>query len=218
MISLLFVMAHSAQAQQANEKTVERHNKVRFGKARTGQSMVIFESLAAGYAKSDEQSWVTFAGDIFNHGRVWAPSPAGISVSPRTAEKISVVVMTSATKACGAIPRSLFLKFPGGSSVPYRLYAYEFIVCDETNLLRPQDMVNQYISKYGMYDEKDYDRSMAIYNNVTKNYRVGVSPLEMEEGRAGMLISVVDEDVFRDVYLAWQMALRSADARTQTRF
>jgi hypothetical protein len=68
-----------------------------------------------------------------------------------------------------------------------------------------------------MYDEKDYDRDMIIYNNVQKRYRVSVRPYIQQDGPSGVIVTVVDEGIFLDAYTSWRVALRLAGAGIRSR-
>jgi hypothetical protein len=102
---------------------------------------------------------------------------------------------------------------PGGT-----MFSYEYNVCDATGLLSTDDMILQYMSKYGVHDARDYARNMIVYNNVRGELRVGVKPMEGAKDRAGVTITVVNDKVFREVYQSWRSLLRTADKRMKDEF
>ncbi|VAX17772.1 hypothetical protein MNBD_NITROSPINAE01-10, partial [hydrothermal vent metagenome] len=116
----------------------------------------------------------------------------------------------------GKVPRLMFLTGPGKSSAG--LYAYEFTICDNSKLLNPETVMDQYIAKYGMYDVKDYDRNMIIYNGVQERYRVAVSPLTGQKDEVGLTITIVDNEVFKSKYREWRLELKKAAKTVQKLF
>jgi len=203
----------------ADEMTL-RENRVVFGSFHTGQNIRLFNTSHTGYTKSKEVDWLKFNADISDYKRIWAPLPEKSVLSRRTLSHIKVIEMTKEKQACQSSPRSLFLKSPGagGKLSTSRLYAYEFIICDNTKLLTPDDMMRQYVDKYGMYDEKDFDRKMIVYNNVLNRYRLGIRPYYGDKDGNGLVVTIVDNDVFTDTYIAWRGTLRTANEKIKTLF
>ncbi len=218
LLALAFA-APGAGAEEKKEARV-RDNKVAFGSFHTAQDLAVFLVSHPGYQKSDETGWIKFNENKFDYGRIWAPEPSSLPVSTRTVSHIKVVLVTSPGNECATAPRLLFLKAPetaSGASI-FRLFAYEYNICDNTNMLNPDDMLKQYIAKYGMYDKKDYDRNMIIYNNVTGGYRLGARTFEGEGEKRGLTITVVDDEVFSDIYRLWRGVLRLADNKIRSSF
>ncbi len=202
-----------------------RFNRVSFGPVEPGQTLKLFLGSSKGYKKSDPVKWIEFVkpDDVT---RIWTPVPADMPLSQRALGRIPVIEVSGPEQKCGSTPRLVFLAGPperGGSpgqegSAP-SLFAYEHIICDTTGLVPPDVMVDQYIAKYGMYDAKDYDRNQVVYNNVRKRYRVGVRPFVSKgEGPGGIVVTVVDEAIFREKYLAWRATMQGATRRVQRLF
>ncbi|VAX18352.1 hypothetical protein MNBD_NITROSPINAE03-185 [hydrothermal vent metagenome] len=219
-IGTAFLILAMAAVVGAGEKkdTVKRYNKTSFGQFRTAVGLDMFLKANPGYKKSDETGWVEFVRDRFDYGKIWAPAPEKMVMSKRTLSHMGAVLVTSAENACGTAPRLLFLKSSdtkkGDSS--FELFAFEYNICDTTGLLSPEDMVDRYIAKYGMYEQKDYDRNMIVYTNVTERYKVGARPFSGKENERGLTVTVVDDKIFENVYRSWRGALRKADKSIST--
>lgn len=209
---LIFMMAAVVGAQEAKEVKT-RYNKTSFNLFHTDISLDMFLIANPGYQKSDETSWVEFVRDKFEYGRIWAPEPEKLAMSERTLSHMGAVLVTSPANDCATAPRLLFLKSSDrkNDDSSFKLFAFEYNVCDTTGLLSPKDMLDRYIAKYGMYELKDYDRDMVVYTNVTERYKVGVRVFTEGGESQGLTITVVDDKVFGDTYRSWRGALRRAD-------
>ncbi|MBF0291858.1 MAG: hypothetical protein HQK86_06830 [Nitrospinae bacterium] len=203
-----------AQAKQAKEREI----RTDFGFFKAG--MNIFLEKSPGYKESSKLAWSDYlkAGDPKN---IWATAPAGFFVSDRIATKLPVIVVTSPDQGCDTAPRLLFLAGPptsGPNQPGGTLFSYEYNVCDTSGLLSSDEMIFQYMTKYGVHDAKDYGRNMIVYNNVRGGLRVGVRPMEGAKDRAGITITVVNDNAFRDVYQLWRSLLRKSDKRAREEF
>ncbi len=219
-IIFVAIALHAASIVAFGDEMEPRENRVVFGSFHTGQDMRLFNASHTGYTKAEEVDWIKFNADIFDYTKIWAPLPEKRALARRTLSHIKVIEMTKGKQACQSSPRSLFLKSPGagGKLSVFRLYAYEFIICDNTKLLSPDDMIKQYVDKYGMYDEKDFDRKMIIYKNVLNRYRLGIRPYYGDKGESGLVMTVVDDDVFTETYIAWRGTLRTANEKIRNLF
>lgn len=202
------IMAASLSFAQEKTEAKERYNKVSYGEIKTGRTISSVMTEQAPYKKGESASWTDFT-STEPEERIWAPAPEDMSVSRSVASHITITTARTQAPRCGEASRMLFVSSPADGPNG-RLYAYEFVACDTTGLLTPQIMLDQYIAKYGMYDKKDYDLDMIIYNNVHGRYRVGVRPFTSQDNRAGIVITVVDDDVYRDVYEKTLSSLRKA--------
>lgn len=203
----------------AQDKQVKlRENRTDFGFYTAG--MGIFLENSPNYKESSKLVWRDYvkANDPKN---IWASAPAGLFVSDRIAAKIPVIVVTSPDQGCETAPRLMFISAPpsGSKNQPGgTMFSYEYNVCDTTGLLSTDDMIVQYMTKYGVHDTRDYARNMIVYNNVRGELRVGVKPMEGAKDRAGVTITVVNDKVFREVYQSWRSLLRTADKRMKEEF
>lgn len=204
----------SAQAKQVKQ----REMRTDFGFFKAGMS--IFLENSPGYKESSKLAWQDYvkADDPKN---IWAAAPAGFFVSDRIAAKLPVIVVTSPDQGCDTAPRLMFLAGPpaqGQNQAGGTLLSYEYNVCDTTGLLSADEMIFQYMTKYGVHDAKDYGRNMIVYNNVQGGLRVGVKPMEGAKDRAGITITVVNDNAFREVYQSWRSLLRKTDKRVREEF
>jgi len=197
------------------EKRRERNNKVIFGPVFTGQELEKFLASHPGYGKGEEVKWTKFNADPFDFSRVWAPAPEKMALSSKVMAYMPILPVTANKAGCGVAPRLLFLGTPANQ---YKLFVFEYVICDNTSLLDSRDLLNQYVAKYGIYDDKDYDRGMIIYKTVADHYRVGVSPHTTEEGKNGLMITVADSEVFSQAYHAWRIKLRQAGVMARSLF
>ncbi|MBI4665382.1 MAG: hypothetical protein HY751_03105 [Nitrospinae bacterium] len=223
MLVAIFFMVIATTAMAADKPVKIRQNRVDFGPFTPGAPL--FLETAPALKDSGQTNWLKFTKDA-DKLSVWAPAPEDIKISERIAAKIPVMTVTSPEQGCGSAPRLLFLSGPVAAvttaaetkpAATGKLYSYEYVVCDPSGLLTPESMTDQYISKYGMYDGKDYDRQMIFYKNVQGHYRVGVRPFTGGD-RAGLMVTVVDENVFREVYQQWRGVIRSASKRVLSEF
>lgn len=218
IFSLAFILSLSGSSLAQDKQAKLRENRTDFGFYTAGMS--IFLENSPSYKESSKLVWRDYvkANDPKN---IWAAAPAGLSVSDRIAAKIPVIVVTSPDQGCETAPRLMFISGapsrgqnqPGGT-----MFSYEYNVCDTTGLLSTDDMILQYMSKYGVHDTRDYARNMIVYNNVRGELRVGVKPMEGAKDRAGVTITVVNDKVFREVYQSWRSLLRTADKRMKEEF
>ncbi len=190
---------------------LEKDNRIQFGSVTTGESLNAFIKLNKGYTKADPESWLKFSSANAKDG-MWAPAPDKDVYSNRVLSKLSTIVVSTQKPECGKVSRLLYLGSPPRpkGKPDITLYAYEYILCDITGFVSSSFMLDQYISKYGMYDLKDYDRGLVVYNDVKKRFRVGVKPYTADKEKAGLAITIVDNQVFRDKYLSWRIALKEA--------
>jgi len=216
---LIFAMAAVVGAGEKNGVN-QRYNKTSFGSFHTAISLDMFLISNPGYKKAEETSWVEFSKDKFDFSRIWAPQPEKMATSHRTLSHIGSIMVTSAQNDCGKSPRLLFLKSSDtkNDDSSFKLFAFEYNICDTTGLLSPEDMIDRYIAKYGMYELKDYDRNMIVYTNVTERYKVGARPFVRKEKRQGLTVTVVDDKIFENVYRSWRGALRKADKSVMASF
>lgn len=213
---IVLSLASAAAAADGKDAPRERANNVRFGGVRTGMSVSNFVREGEPYRKAESMAWLAFQ-RLDQAERIWAPPPEGMALSGKVLSLMMVTPVAGARPACSSAPRMLFVSGPpGGPGV--RLYAYEYMICDASGLLDPGILIDQYITKYGIYDWKDYDLDMIVYKNVQKRYRVGARPAVSEDGRAAIVVTVVDNDVFKDAYFAWRRALRKAYASVRDLF
>ncbi len=190
----------------------ERENRVRYGDFRTGEGLQTFLIAHAGLERGKGESWTSFSR---RENEIWAPAPEKRSLSSVILDKMKVHTISTKDNRCGASPRQVFLERSNGKA---EMYAYEFNICDSSGLIDPVSSVEQYIRKYGMYDSKNYDRDMVIYDNVKKRFRVGAHPYNSENGVSGATVTIVDSVVFDEVYADWKVALRKAAERLRMRF
>lgn len=217
-LAVILSLCGQSFAQDKQVKVKQRENRTDFGFYKAG--MAIFLENSPGYKESSRLVWSDYvkAGDPKN---IWAAAPAGFFVSDRIAAKMPVIVVASPDQGCDTAPRLMFLAGPpmrGESQPGGMLFSYEYNVCDTTGLLSADDMIVQYMSKYGVHDAKDYGRNMIVYNNVRGELRVGVKPMEGVKDRAGITITVVNDKAFREVYQSWRSLLRTADKRVREEF
>lgn len=194
---------------------VEKTNRVQFGKIKTGASLGTFMTFNKNYTKSEPTSFAETIKEVSPEG-MWNPLPNQMSTSGTILNHLSTIEVTSSETGCGMIPRLIFLTGPEKSTA--ELYAYEFTICDDSKLLNTETVLDQYIAKYGMYDAKDYDRNMIIYNEVKNRYRVGVTPLEGKNEKAGLTITIVDSEIFKLKYREWRLELKKARKTVQKLF
>ncbi|MGK7345588.1 MAG: hypothetical protein ACNS63_07245 [Candidatus Nitrospinota bacterium M3_3B_026] len=213
---IVLSIAATANAVDGEETTGERANNVRFGGVRTGMSVSNFIREGEPYRKAESMAWVKFE-TLGQAGRIWAPAPEGMTLSRNVLSLMTVTPVSGSRPACSSTPRMLFVSGPPGGPGA-RLYAYEYMICDSSGLLNPGILIDQYITKYGIYDWKNYDLDMIVYKNVLGRYRVGARPAVSEDGRAAIVITVVDDDVFKEAYFAWRRALREAYTSIRDRF
>jgi hypothetical protein len=218
IFSLAVILSFSGPSFAQDKQVKQRENRTDFGFYTAG--MAIFLENSPGYKESSRLVWRDYvkAADPKN---IWATAPAGYFVSDRIAAKLPVIVVTSPDQGCDTAPRLMFLAGPpaqGKTQPGGTLFSYEYNVCDATGLLSADEMIFQYMSKYGAHDAKDYGRNMIVYNNVRGELRVGVKPMESAKDRTGVTITVVNDKAFRDVYQSWRSLLRSADKRVKEEF
>lgn len=206
VIAILLAAALSA----GTEKTepVKKMNRVSFGQVAPGEDLKLFLDVNKEYKASKGVNWLEFAKPD-DKTTIWATAPDDVSISKKVLGRMPVISVTGPGSKCETTSTLLFLEGPAKQSGS-NLFLYEYNVCDNTGLVTPQTMMDQYIAKYGMYDKKDYDRNMIIYKNVREHFRVAVRPFTPGEGPGGITITVVDDDVFRQKYFGWRASLKKA--------
>lgn len=218
IFSLAAIIAVSGPSFAQDKQPKPREIRTDFGFYKAG--MALFLENSPNYKESSKLVWRDYvkANDPKN---IWAAAPSGFFVSDRIAAKLPVFVVTSPDQGCDTAPRLMFISGPpsNGKNQPGgSLLSYEYNVCDTTGLLSTDDLILQYMTKYGVNDAKDYARNMIIYNNVAGGLRVGVRPMDGAKERAGITITVVNDSAFRDAYQAWRSLLRRADKRMKEEF
>jgi hypothetical protein len=218
IFSLAVILSLPGPSFAQDKQAKPREIRTDFGFYKAGMS--IFLENSPSYKESSKVVWRDYvkADDAKN---IWAAAPAGFFVSERIAAKMPVIVVTSPDQGCETAPRLMFISGPPASAKTQpggTLFSYEYNVCDTTGLLSTDDMITQYMTKYGVHDTKDYARNMIVYNNVVGELRVGVKPMESAKERAGVTITVVNDKVFREVYQSWRSLLRTADKRMKEEF
>jgi hypothetical protein len=218
IFSLAVILSLSGPSLAQDKAPKPREIRTDFGFYKAGMSLFLENS--PNYKESSKQVWRDYvkAGDPKS---IWASAPAGFFVSERIAARLPVIVVASPDQGCDTAPRLMFISGPptSGKIQPGgTLLSYEYNVCDTTGLLSTDDMILQYMTKYGVHDARDYARNMIVYNNVIGGLRVGVKPMEGAKERAGVTITVVNDKVFRDAYQSWRSLLRSADKRMKDEF
>jgi len=206
LMAAALILAGQAFAED-KKPAKQRTNRVEFGSYMTGLTI---ELASAAYKDAPRTNWLKYSAPQ-EKNNVWVAAPADMVMAENVASRIPVIATAAPTAGCGMAPRLIFLAGPSQTAaVSGKLYAYEYNICDTSGLLSTDMMMDQYISKYGVYDEKDYDRKMIIYNNVSGKYRVGVRPLSGVNDKTGITVTVIDDSVFRDTYGQWRMAVRKA--------
>jgi hypothetical protein len=218
IFSLAILISLCGPSLAQGKQVKQRENRTDFGFFKAG--MNIFLEKSPGYKESSKLVWRDYvrADDPKN---IWASAPAGFFISERISAKMPVIVVTSPDQGCDTAPRLMFISGPparGQSQPGGTLFSYEYNLCDTTGLLSTDDMILQYMSKYGVHDTRDYARNMIVYNNVRGELRVGVKPMEGAKDRAGVTITVVNDKVFREVYQSWRSLLRTTDKRVKDEF
>lgn len=218
ILALAVILSISGFSSAQTKQVKQREMRTDFGFYKAGMS--IFLENSPGYKESSKLVWRDYlkADDPKN---IWAASPAGFFVSDRVASKLPVIMVTSPDQGCDTAPRLMFLAGPPGRGQNQpggTLFSYEYNLCDTTGLLSADEMIFQYMSKYGVHDAKDYARNMIVYNNVRGDLRVGVKPMEGAKDRAGITITVVNDNAFREVYQLWRSLLRKSDKRAREEF
>lgn len=217
IFSLAVMISLSGPSLAQDKQAKPREIRTDFGFYKAGMS--IFLETSPNYRESSKLVWRDYI-RLNDPKNIWAAAPAGFFVSDRISAKMPVIVVTSPDQGCDTAPRLMFISGPprGQNQPGGTLFSYEYNVCDNTGLLSTDDMIVQYMTKYGVHDAKDYARNMIVYNNVRGELRVGVKPMEGGKDRAGITITVVDDKVFREVYQSWRSLLRTADKRVKDEF
>lgn len=98
------------------------------------------------------------------------------------------------------------------------LYSFDYIACDSTKTLSAARVLDNYVDKYGLYQDTDPERSFIIYNAVKNRFQVRVREVTGGKDDRGILISVVDEEMFKEYYRLWRSYVRSVEYRFKKKF
>ncbi|MBF0169670.1 MAG: hypothetical protein HQK87_01050 [Nitrospinae bacterium] len=207
---LALLLPATAQAADKEAKPPMRENRVVYDLYRTEQSYEDFRLHFPQFTGGEPVSWGEFNAPTATPG-IWAPAPQEVHV-PSLPSKHMKVRLVSTDERCDSASRALFLIDADGKE---RLYAYVYHACDRSGLLTSAGIQTQYLYKYGMYDEKIFDREMILYRNVRDRYRVGVAPWNSPDGAAGVAITVIDDTLFSSTLTSWKVLIKRTYEQAQ---
>lgn len=206
----LALLLPTAPSRAAEEEPVVRENRVTYDLYRTKQTYDDFRLRFPTFSGAEPVSWEEFISPASTPS-IWAPAPDAVYV-PTLPRRHMTARLLTAQPACDDASQALFLKDADGKE---RLYAYVYHVCDRSGLLTPGGLQTQYLYKYGMYDEKVFDRDMILYKNVRKAFRVGVEPWSSPDGMAGVAITVIDDELFDQTVTSWKVLIKRTYEQAQ---
>ncbi len=199
-----------AMAAEDEKKPTPRENRVIYDLYRTKQTYHDFRLHFPQFTGAEPVSWGQFSAPTATHD-IWAPAPPEIYVPTLPARHMTARLVATEAR-CDNASQALFLKDAVGRE---RLYAYVYQACDRSGLLTPRGLQTQYLYKYGMYDEKIFDREMILYKNVREGYRVGVAPWRSPDGAAGVSITVIDDALFHETVTSWKVLIKRTYEQAQ---
>ncbi len=186
-------------------KTSPTHeNRTEYGHLKTMLGQEKFEQLYDEFSKGkleDLHSKVS-AGK----NRIFVTIPKKATRSDRIEKNIRAVTYTATKNSCSAPARLLFLHTADGKK---SLYAYEYLICDDSGLLSPGKIVDKYLARYGMYDRRDYENNLYIYDNVGRYRHVAIKPISID-GKSALRITVTDDRAYKNAYDSWKEKIGNA--------
>ena len=209
---------YAAEAQPAATPPTTTHsNKVDYLAVQTGEKMENFHSKYPGFTVKTSSNFLELEKRSALDFSILQRRPKGAVFFDRFVRVIQVKSYAAPEQGkCDSPSEAVSLTMQDtGAEV---LYSYSYTVCAGDTLVSPGRFLDKYMDKYGVYDEKDYDRTQHVYNGVQSRYQVRVKPVALASKAAALVITVIDEKVFADAYRAARVALRGAEETSRKKF
>lgn len=191
--------------------------KTIYGGLKTGSTFLDVIENHPGWNPAEDGAFAEYEKKKFEGGDYFLMRPKDFTTSDRIVAKMKIAFYRPASAVCGAPVEFRFLSGPPGVGADGgRLYSYDYLICDASGEMTSRRMVEQFMDKYGMFDEKDYDRNISIYHQ--NDFTVGVRGYSAEEGVTGLLITVLNHEVFKEAYIGWRGYLRNVDSKVKNKF
>lgn len=185
--------------------TVSGHaNRTEYGNIKTMLTQEKFERSYSGFSKGKVENLQRKISAGKNSVFITIPKTA--PRSERIEKNIRTVTYSAPKKSCSAPAQLLFLHTADGAE---SLYAYEYLICDDSGLLSPEKIVDKYLARYGMYDRRDYENNLYIYDNVGKYRHVAIKPISID-GKSALQITITDDRAYINAYDSWKEKIRNA--------
>ncbi|MBI5179004.1 MAG: hypothetical protein HZA04_07060 [Nitrospinae bacterium] len=209
IVALMAIPAYAAD--------VAHENKVDYLGVTTGEAMekvialqpALKEQVSASFGEIQKRAATDFS-LFLRHPKEGRYFDRFLNVMP--------VKIFSAPLACGTMSEAISLLVPANAGDHAVLYSYSFVSCANDPLVTPVRMVDKYVEKYGLYDEKDFDRNQHVYNKVLSRWQVRVKPVALADKGAALVITVIDETVFGEAYRLARFKLRQSEENSKEKF
>lgn len=202
----------------ASTETPVHENRIVYGGIKTGLRIEHFNSMFPGFTEFAAGSIYELEGRSATDFSIQTKRPTGLDLFDVYVRRIPASILRPPKPLeCDSVQEGTFLKYPAAVNGKTKmvLYSYDYLVCADSGDISPSRLLEKYIEKYGNYDRKDYDRNQHIYLNTKNRYEVRVKPVSSGDKKAGLVITVTDSLVFKNVYGAWRAYVRELEKKAQ---
>jgi len=224
IITLAYILLASSTLVNAEEKKEQpvRFNRVTYGDIVTGMRLQHFISVFPGFTEVAKGHFVDLEKRSETDYKILLQKPPNFDFFGIFLKRIPVSIYKASEElTCNTPQGSRFFSHPPtkeGVATRIVLYSYDYLVCAGEGVVSGERLLEKYIEKYGNYDKKDYDRNQHIYYNVENRYEVRVKPVKSKNGEGGLIISVSDNEIFKNVYDDWREYIRRIEESALEKF
>ncbi|MDH5543280.1 MAG: hypothetical protein OEY64_09990 [Nitrospinota bacterium] len=222
IIIFMTIAGFAIPANPEEEKSAEIHfNRVIYGDVMTGMRLQHFSSIFPGFTETASGNFVDLEKRSKTDFTILVEKPLNIDLFGIFLKRIPISIFsTSDELACNTPQGARFLSHPPTreGAIKIILYSYDYLVCAGEGVVSGERLLEKYIEKYGNYDKKDYDRNQHIYFNVEKRYEVRVKPVKSKTGEGALIITVSDNEIFKEAYDSWRAYIRRIEESALEKF